>query len=308
MPRGKLVPRLLLVGLWGLFLLTSCTRVFDPVENPMENEAINYQPSIEEAKPYSVTIFDMTLKLAANALTDYERLKSESQPSFSVSTPFGVANTDSQSYEFVDGFHIWRGVLEFDRFKDTLYIAFERKIQFRSRIDGAVLVNSDGADYMYQFFRVYGHFGFVNGEKYGEKFDHLIEGEWAGLVDGVPTLNATGKYEDIWSGIYNGQDVVFHYLVNIAATDLQFIFESAEVGYRLAGDVQLTMEPFEVYAKMDGSPMAQIDVYKAGEKVTSFQFRIPNLYGWDIISSFPGVSQSIRSLEIYRPLTGILEN
>ena len=304
MSQGRQVTRFAYL-LFLLFFFTSCTRVFDPVENTADDERKKYQPSIEEAQPYAATLFDMTLKLAANGLTDYEKLKSSSQPSLSVNTLLGGEDADTQSYEFVDGFHIWKGVLEFNRFKDTLYIAFERKIQFRSRLNGDILMHSDGADYMYQFFRVYGHFGFVNGEKYGEKFDHQIEGEWVGLVDGVPTFNATGKYDDVWSGIYNGNDVVFYYLVNIAITDLQFLYENAEVGYRLKGGVQLDMEPYRANAAMDGSPFATVDVFKAGEKVSRFQFRIPNLYGWDIFTSFPGISRSVERLDIFRPLTGI---
>ena len=291
----KTLPKGLGVLVISIALFLGCSKDMRTLVADINNDnqnPINYQPAPNEAQAYAVTLMDMTLKLSANGLTSYEALK-QSPANLKLSGVGAGDQIQTVSYRYENGYHIWEGTLDFDRYQDTLEIHMKRVIQFRSHRDGEVLQFASRADYMYLFYRVWGRFGFVNGEKYGEKFDHFIEGEWTGLMDGVPTFNATGKYDDTWSGIHNGKDVVYHYLVSIHIDKLKFRLINPDVGYSLNGRMQFTMTPYFAEAVFNDSPKADVTLYRWGNPIAQFQFPIPNLYGWEITRDFPGLSGSL---------------
>lgn len=265
---------------WGVFIVVFLLAGCSVDKNPTISKTPAPEVTKEVVGNYAPPLTTATLKISANSLTSYEELH-QTQPTTNSSVA-GSQDVADEVYRFDNGFHIWEGNITFPEMEDIWEMSYIRKIQFRDKPGGVVLVASDNANFMYTFTNIKGKYGFGrSAPESGVIFDHSLEGEWTGMLNGTPTLRGTGEYARIWKGYYNQELTEIETRVDFQIQDLQFT-RNAEHGYLLTGTIVASLPPFSFQANFDGTPTAKISIYQFGLKVGEVEVEIPNLYGWDI--------------------------
>jgi len=248
------------------FFITSCDKVTEP-EPPSEqkidfgNDAIEYQTKI---------ILTETFQTTSEFLTDHYDLTADNV----------VLNktNGSKNYRFDGSYHIWNGQLESQSFPNAYDGEFEVKLQYQDE-NGNPQKSPAGASQLYAYGNIWGQFGFASpAPDYGDKTIYQLEGLWTDLFT-TPVFNATGKYERIWVGIYNHEDVTFDNVFKIRVKNLKFTKHGQT--YFLYGRITITMDNYKAIVKCNGTNKAKVIVYEDGKVINSFYYDIPtNLYRW----------------------------
>ncbi len=249
-----------------VLFLSSCTKPVEP-EIPTGQkiefgaQAIEYQTNI---------ILTETFQTASEFLTDHSILTSENSV---------LNKTDGgRKYYFDGNYHVWEGTLESQSFPNAYDGEFTVKLQYQDE-NGNPQKSPNGASQLYVYGLVWGQFGFASpAPDYGDKTIYQLTGLWTNLFS-TPVLNASGKYERKWVGIYNHEDVTFDNVFKIRVKNLKF-YKMGQT-YSLVGNITITMDNYKAIVKCNGSNKAKVIVYEDGKVINTHYYSIPqNLYRW----------------------------
>jgi hypothetical protein len=249
----------------GLFI-TSCTNTTEPVDSVKK---VEYIPKISEAQDIAESLVTESFKKTAESFIGTDLMKE--------SAALGKSN-DEQTYYYFDGFHIWRGDMEYALFdiEDSYNAQYLTKVQFLN--NNVPQQSPVDAQMMRMYLNAHFAFGFVGNEPYGDEVWYDFEGA-ATPLNGWPTvINAGGEYERRWVGTLNDEDTELHYSVYVGINNVQFFYDWNADDFYLNGIVTVYGNGFKILIRFTNSRTASVETYQNDSLVSITEMTLPNYY------------------------------
>ena len=249
----------------GLFI-TSCTNTTEPVDSIKK---VEYIPKISEAQDIAESLVIESFKKTAESFVGTDLMRESKSL---------AKSADERSYYYFDGWHIWRGDIEYDLFEieDSYNAQYLTKVQF---LNSNVAQESPvDAQMMRMYLKAHLAFGFVNDEPYGDEVWYDFEGA-ATPLNGWPTVvNAGGEYERRWVGMLNEEDTELHYSVYVGINNVQFYYDWNANDFYLNGIVSVYGNGFKILVRFTNSRTAMVETYQNDALVSTTEMTLPNYY------------------------------